>query len=582
MILTILRILYLRLRNNPVELLLVFVMPVAFFSIFAAIFSNGITAGSEKKLRVGWIAQRETTLGDQLKAFLEENSTLECLPLITEPNLSDVVQAGVADAVSDQRVETLIADAQRSGAYDLIVRLPKNFPETISDDPQIDPSAVHLVTDGQNPMALAMVTSVINGFIAQQEAAKAAERLIDSTSFSQYSQQSLRSPSTDVPQTSLLELPEASATQPVSQRWIEPLREPEQICLQGTRFLDRERNPCEPFGVDFSTSGLMVDADRLSTAQGAWQPALESPAARYFEDVDLLQQTLVGAIRFRDPQNSSSRYLRTDSGQPWMAAESLSEFSPESISVREKPIAFTRPAMDDTFANLLETAQIQRPVSVRREALEIRVENPQSALQENPRIAMYAAGIAVLFLLFSSTGNAATLLEEAESGTLDRIMVGKAKVFHIIVGKWLGIFLLGMIQISVMFLWAELIFQIQLWKHLDGFLVMTCCTSAATASLAMLMATLCRSRAQLNAVSVVLILSMSAMGGSMIPRFVMSDRMKEIGQWTFNAWALDGYQKVFWYQSPVSSLLTEVTVLMGSALVMGCLALFFSQRWKCA
>ena len=51
----------------------------------------------------------------------------------------------------------------------------------------------------------------------------------------------------------------------------------------------------------------------------------------------------------------------------------------------------------------------------------------------------------------------------------------------------------------------------------------------------------------------------------MIPRFVMSDRMKEIGRWTFNAWALDGYQKVFWYQSPVSSLRTEVSVLLGSA-----------------
>ena len=33
MILTILRIMYLRLRNNPLELLLVFVMPVLFFSI---------------------------------------------------------------------------------------------------------------------------------------------------------------------------------------------------------------------------------------------------------------------------------------------------------------------------------------------------------------------------------------------------------------------------------------------------------------------------------------------------------------------------------------------------------------------
>jgi ABC-2 type transport system permease protein len=131
-----------------------------------------------------------------------------------------------------------------------------------------------------------------------------------------------------------------------------------------------------------------------------------------------------------------------------------------------------------------------------------------------------------------------------------------------------------------MFVWAELVFRIQLLKHVAGFCIMTLSTAAATASFAMLLATICKSRAQLNAVSVVVILSMSAVGGSMIPRFAMSDRMKEIGRWTFNAWALDGYQKVFWFQSPLTSLRDEVAVLLGSSLVLGVLTLLFSGRWK--
>ena len=64
--------------------------------------------------------------------------------------------------------------------------------------------------------------------------------------------------------------------------------------------------------------------------------------------------------------------------------------------------------------------------------------------------AMYAAGIAVLFLLFSATGHAASLLEEAESGTLDRILVSQAGLFQIICGKWLGIFIMGCLQITIM------------------------------------------------------------------------------------------------------------------------------------
>ena len=66
----------------------------------------------------------------------------------------------------------------------------------------------------------------------------------------------------------------------------------------------------------------------------------------------------------------------------------------------------------------------------------------------------------------------------------------------------------------------------------------------------------------------------------MIPRFAMSDRMKEIGQWTFNAWAIDGYQKVFWYQLPINSLETEVLVLCVSSLLFGVVSLLLSSRWK--
>jgi ABC-2 type transport system permease protein len=66
----------------------------------------------------------------------------------------------------------------------------------------------------------------------------------------------------------------------------------------------------------------------------------------------------------------------------------------------------------------------------------------------------------------------------------------------------------------------------------------------------------------------------------MIPRFVMSERMKELGRWSFNAWALDGFQKVFWFRTPLAELQTEAAVLLGSAFVMAVLTLMFSGRWK--
>ena len=50
------------------------------------------------------------------------------------------------------------------------------------------------------------------------------------------------------------------------------------------------------------------------------------------------------------------------------------------------------------------------------------------------------------------------------------------------------------------------------------------------------------------------LLMMSALGGSMFPRFLMSEKMQKLGLLTFNGWALDGYVKVFWRNAPLLEL----------------------------
>jgi hypothetical protein len=95
-------------------------------------------------------------------------------------------------------------------------------------------------------------------------------------------------------------------------------------------------------------------------------------------------------------------------------------------------------------------------------------------------------------------------------------------------------------------------------SHLPGFTVMTVATASAAAALALAFATLARTRAQLSGFSTILILTMSALGGSMFPRFLMSENMQKVGLLTFNAWALDGYLKVFWRQAALWELWPQV------------------------
>jgi len=197
-------------------------------------------------------------------------------------------------------------------------------------------------------------------------------------------------------------------------------------------------------------------------------------------------------------------------------------------------------------------------------------------------VSFYAAGIGVMFLLFSVSGASGSLLDEVDSGTLDRVLSTRVGMSGLLAGKWLFISLLGMLQLTVMFLWGRLAFGLDLFHHLPGFVVMTAFTAAAAAGFGLMLATLARTRAQLSGMSTIVILTMSSLGGSMFPRFLMSETMQKLGLLTFNAWALDGYLKVFWRDAAIWQLWPQVLVLAVLTGVFLGLARTFARRWETA
>lgn len=195
-------------------------------------------------------------------------------------------------------------------------------------------------------------------------------------------------------------------------------------------------------------------------------------------------------------------------------------------------------------------------------------------------VSFYAAGIGVMFLLFSCSGAGGTLLDEEESGTLDRLIGSRLGMKGVIVSKWAFLALMGLMQLTVMFTWGALVFGLPLWSHLPGFFLVTIFTSAAAGAFGLVLATLCRSRAQLSGLSTIIILAMSAVGGSMFPRFLMSETMQKFGLLTFNGWALDAYLKVFWREVPLFELWPQLAVLGTLAAIFLMTARLLARRWE--
>ena len=89
------------------------------------------------------------------------------------------------------------------------------------------------------------------------------------------------------------------------------------------------------------------------------------------------------------------------------------------------------------------------------------------------------------------------------------------------------------------------------------------------------MAALAKTEAQVNSLSVLLSITLAALGGMMVPTFVMPGFMKTLSLFTPHAWALAGYHDAIIRGLGVTGVLPEAGVLLGFA------ALFFSiALWR--
>ncbi len=193
-------------------------------------------------------------------------------------------------------------------------------------------------------------------------------------------------------------------------------------------------------------------------------------------------------------------------------------------------------------------------------------------------VAYSAGAMAVMFLLLSAAHGAISLLEELDRGIVDRIMAGPGSGGALINGKFLYLTAQGLLQAGVIFTLAWLVHDVDLPGHLFAWLLLTCATSLAAAGLGLGIICACRTRKQAISIGDVSILIASALGGSMMPRFLMPPEFRAAGWLTPNAWAIEGYNQIFWYEQSIASLWYPCAVLLGIACAGWALAHWLLRR----
>jgi ABC-type Na+ efflux pump permease subunit len=192
---------------------------------------------------------------------------------------------------------------------------------------------------------------------------------------------------------------------------------------------------------------------------------------------------------------------------------------------------------------------------------------PTATEQNVPAYTIFGVFFIVLTL-------ASSFLREKQDGTFQRILTAPLSKTALLIGKLLPYYVVNLIQIGLMFGVGVVLFGMKP-GYLPALMLVSMALAAAANGLGLLVAALGKTEAQVNSLSVLLSITLAALGGMMVPAFIMPGFMKTLSLFTPHAWALAGYHDVIIRGLGLREVLPETGVLLGFA------ALFFAGAlWR--
>ena len=198
----------------------------------------------------------------------------------------------------------------------------------------------------------------------------------------------------------------------------------------------------------------------------------------------------------------------------------------------------------------------------------IKLSKIQVIKESNPNLVQAVAGTAVMMLLFSVAGMGSGLLKEKEEGTLKRLLYSPIKADNILFGKLLSTLIISTLQLIVMFLFAWVTFGLNIFTNVPALLLMIVSTAFVCSAFGVALASICKTRKQIEGMSTIVVLLMSAIGGSMMPIFFMPAFMQQIAKLSVNYWSIQGFFDIFWRDLTTLEIAPKALILFGIGFVL--------------
>jgi ABC-2 type transport system permease protein len=178
----------------------------------------------------------------------------------------------------------------------------------------------------------------------------------------------------------------------------------------------------------------------------------------------------------------------------------------------------------------------------------------------------------------------ALFIVERRDGTLARLTSLRVPFSMMLLGKIGPFFVVNLAQAALMFTAGKTLVpglggeSLALPARWDLLAIVTACTSLAAIGWGLLVAVSARTLEQATVVGGVGTILVAAIGGIMVPRFVMPQSMQALVDFSPMAWALEGFHAVMLRQGGAADIVSPCLKLLALALVLCAAALWMHHR----
>ncbi len=182
-------------------------------------------------------------------------------------------------------------------------------------------------------------------------------------------------------------------------------------------------------------------------------------------------------------------------------------------------------------------------------------------------------GILVMFIMMIAlTSGSLALFLERKTGVLKRLSAAPISRRQLILGKWLGKWMLATCQLIYGMLAGALLFSIHWGEHWLMVFIILLSWAAACAGFAVMMGSMAKNEGQVNGIPLIASLLLAALGGCWWPIEVTPEWMQTLAMFLPTGWVMDALHELMYFGGGLADVVNHQLALYTLALV----ALYFA------